>query len=62
VQPSGFAAAPELRTGIEAALAALIADGTYLDILLSYLEDERFVQAGSISPLASPSPEASASP
>lgn len=53
---------PELRTGIEAALAALIADGTYHDILLSYLEDERFVQAGSISPLASPSPEASASP
>jgi polar amino acid transport system substrate-binding protein len=53
---------PQLRAGIESALAALIADGTYHDILLSYLEDERFVQAGSILPPASGSPGASASP
>ncbi len=40
----------------------LIADGTYHDILLKCLEDERFVQAGSIAPVASGSPGASASP
>lgn len=47
---------PQLRVSVESALAALIADGTYHDILLEYLKDERFVQAGSIEAMASPSP------
>jgi polar amino acid transport system substrate-binding protein len=45
---------PHLRAGVESALAALIADGTYHDILLEYLKEERFVAAGSIE--ASPTP------
>jgi polar amino acid transport system substrate-binding protein len=47
---------PQLLEAVESGLAALIADGTYHDILLEYLKDERFVRAGSIEAVASPSP------
>jgi len=48
---------PSLRAAVEQALSAMIADGTYHDILLRYLESERLVAAGSIAsaaPSASP--------